>query len=680
MGDALGKVNSNLNDLIQSQGFRDQFALNTRPIQSNVMGQMKDMGKQEASIAKNLNKTEDRIAKLKRQGGGNFITGTLIPLGFTILGGILLITLARMALRKWADAFMPKPEPGTATILGVPIPGLATLKAIGLGVWNFITVGLPNAWDRIKAWWQPIRKKLFGKGGMFSSWTETVNTLRKIAMAMIIGWTKKAIGGVLSFIAPILALVLNCIVPGSGIIVSIVCKLLPEIIAFIATQVALWWSNKKADAEVQLANLKKMDSSKALLSKLKSAGSAVKPLVPAASIPGLETPKGGPGASRKPAAIVRRMRNFAGGQLKATKATQEDELEKENKEAEEGHDAKYGEFKGKSLAKAIAKGDKSLRVVDYLEYGSLGSAFADTAYKKAIEPEVNRIDAWIDVLKKSKRFQGVTGLLYDPVTGWNPGYNVLAEDLRTPIPLEPFARTHEKADIQFGSPGGASEDYIGRMPFTWEQNGTVVTANPIAYELHRAEFIKGMWVALGRMMYNNAKEVDESGHSSWDGAGGIMTDIRDYMKDKDAEWRSYNHLTASRIGERADVNYGDRFQKFLVKFRAGEVKDSENTMETAGQDTMGDAWDRGDLLGVATNYWKGGVELSTTVLSAPAKAVAAVGKTALLVGKKLLGADDKSRREWAYDEKDDGKWHLVNSARRRRNLAQMEQLKKQKVG
>lgn len=95
---------------------------------------------------------------------------------------------------------------------------------------------------------------------------------------------------------------------------------------------------------------------------------------------------------------------------------------------------------------------------------------------------------------------------------------------------------------------------------------------------------------------------------------------------------------------------------------------------------MGDAWDRGDLLGVATNYWKGGVELSTTVLSAPAKAVAAVGKTALLVGKRLLGADDKSRREWAYDEKDDGKWHLVNSARRRRNLAQMEQLKKQKVG
>ncbi len=61
----------------------------------------------------------------------------------------------------------------------------------------------------------------------------------------------------------------------------------------------------------------------------------------------------------------------------------------------------------------------------------------------AIMPQINTLDDYIMKLAKSPRFKNVKGPLYDPNTGWNPGYRVMAADLRSIIPLNPFEALHK---------------------------------------------------------------------------------------------------------------------------------------------------------------------------------------------------------------------------------------------
>ena len=170
-------------------------------IQGGLQKQMKKVDKAEESIHKDLNKTKKGIKQLqdekKKKKGGllGMLLGGVGKVIFTIIGGLILITLARMAIKKWSDTYMPKNDGSTMSIFGIPIPGWSTMKALGLGIWNFITVGLPNYWDRLRRFVGNIKKQLFGKKGIFRDGIETRNTLRKILWAIGIGFAKQKLSG-----------------------------------------------------------------------------------------------------------------------------------------------------------------------------------------------------------------------------------------------------------------------------------------------------------------------------------------------------------------------------------------------------------------------------------------------------------------------------------------------------
>lgn len=165
-----------------------------------------------------MSETEKGIKDLKK-GKGSFLSKLLFgawKMAFIVVGGILLITLARMAFRAWSNKFMPKSDGSKFKIFGLEIPGLGEIKAFGLGIWNTITVGLPNLWDRVKLFFGKIHKQLFGKKGMFRDAIETRNTLRKIAGAFIIGIAKKvAASGPMGWLWKLLGFLLG-LIPGAG--------------------------------------------------------------------------------------------------------------------------------------------------------------------------------------------------------------------------------------------------------------------------------------------------------------------------------------------------------------------------------------------------------------------------------------------------------------------------------
>ena len=170
-------------------------------IQGGLQKQMEKVDKAEASIHKDLNKTKKGIKQLqdekKKKTGGllGMLLGGVGKTIFTIIGGLILITLARMAIKKWSDTYMPTNDGSTMSIFGIPIPGWSTMKALGLGIWNFITVGLPNYWDRLRHFIGNIKKQLFGKKGIFRDGIETRNTLRKVLWAIGIGFAKQKLIG-----------------------------------------------------------------------------------------------------------------------------------------------------------------------------------------------------------------------------------------------------------------------------------------------------------------------------------------------------------------------------------------------------------------------------------------------------------------------------------------------------
>ena len=161
------------------------------------------------------------------------------------LGALILIGLARFAIGKWAKAYMPKSDGSKMTIFGVEIPGWDKMKAIGLGIYNFFTVGVKNQYMRLKHFIGRIKESMFGKKGAFRDATETKNTLRKIGIAYLIGATKKVSGKIFGAVAA----VLSFFFPAAGPVLSIITKWFPLIYSFVTTQIMLMWSNHKADVE-----------------------------------------------------------------------------------------------------------------------------------------------------------------------------------------------------------------------------------------------------------------------------------------------------------------------------------------------------------------------------------------------------------------------------------------------
>ena len=182
--------------LINDEKFKQNFLLDYKPIQKQVQNQMFGIDQEEMKTKKDLSETEQGINDIKR-GKGSFLSKLLFgawKMAFIVAGGILLRTSTRLGFRAWSNNFMPKSDGSKFKIFGLEIPGLGEIKAFGLGIWNTITVGLPNLWNRVKNFFGKIHKQLFGKKGMFRDAIETRNTLRKIGAAFIIGLSTKATG------------------------------------------------------------------------------------------------------------------------------------------------------------------------------------------------------------------------------------------------------------------------------------------------------------------------------------------------------------------------------------------------------------------------------------------------------------------------------------------------------
>ena len=221
-------------------------------IQGGLQKQMQKVDNTESTISKDLTKTKKGINQLKRKASGKksggvlgaLMGGPIGVLAFTLVGGLILITLARMALSKWSDTYMPKKDGSKASVFGVPIPGWDTIKAVGLGIWNFIKIGLPNWWDRFKNFISNIKKTLFGKKGMFKDAIETKYTLIKIFAALVIANTQK-LGGIF---VKLLFKALSYI-PFVGPVFGFLADFGPMIYTFVATQLMLLFTGKAASVE-----------------------------------------------------------------------------------------------------------------------------------------------------------------------------------------------------------------------------------------------------------------------------------------------------------------------------------------------------------------------------------------------------------------------------------------------
>jgi len=129
---------------------------------------MTAIDRDEHAISRDLEETERGIRRLKRRPRKNLILSLLNPMNliFTVVGALILITLTRMAIRKWRKTYMPEPDGSKLAIFGIPIPGWDMIKAFAIGVRNFILVGLPNMFDTLKMYFGKLHRRLFGRKGI----------------------------------------------------------------------------------------------------------------------------------------------------------------------------------------------------------------------------------------------------------------------------------------------------------------------------------------------------------------------------------------------------------------------------------------------------------------------------------------------------------------------------------
>ena len=363
-------------------------------IQGGLQKQMKKIDKTESSISKDLNSTKKGIKSLKQKNKGPGLLGLMLggiaPIAFTIIGGLILITLARLAIKKWADTYMPPKDGSTMRIFGIPIPGWDTMKSIGLGIWNFVTVGLPNQFDKLKHFVGNVKAQLFGKKGALRDSIETKNTLRKIIGALIIantkkygGWLLKILGFALSFI------------PGVGPIAKFIIEFAPVLYTFISTQIMLLWSNNKANAErsakAQAANQIATSQSqiKHFRSVLLTNAKGVKPFKGQMNvIQGLQTSKRGNGKLPTKGAIMRSVPVHHNKNYDNAKDIQKEKMEKSKEGAEKDVDERLKSKNSGDLLVTIH--NASQKFADELKYiqiarmqGNASPKLIEAMYKKA---------------------------------------------------------------------------------------------------------------------------------------------------------------------------------------------------------------------------------------------------------------------------------------------------------
>ena len=134
-------------------------------------------------------------------------------------------------MKWWADTYLPNND-GEDSVMGMKIPGFAMMKQMGLGLWNFFTIGLPELWNRLTLWSSELNDKLFGEEGMFSSLEDTKITIKKILFAIIKGKTKKLTKGafaVLDKVVGWIAKPLNVWIPGAGVVLIVIVKIIEEL-------------------------------------------------------------------------------------------------------------------------------------------------------------------------------------------------------------------------------------------------------------------------------------------------------------------------------------------------------------------------------------------------------------------------------------------------------------------
>ena len=135
MVDTIGMINGNLQNTLKDKKVSKSFMLNYDPLQKGIQKQMEKIDSSHAKIHKDTLATEKGIASIKkgkkRPGFLSLLLGGITPILFIALGGIIIVALMRLALKKWSDTYMPKPSGNKTTIFGIPIPGWDTIKAIG---------------------------------------------------------------------------------------------------------------------------------------------------------------------------------------------------------------------------------------------------------------------------------------------------------------------------------------------------------------------------------------------------------------------------------------------------------------------------------------------------------------------------------------------------------------------
>lgn len=249
VSNTLGKVHENINKLIKSKSFSGHFKVNYNLVQNKVNGELQKTQKEEMQANKDLDKTEGQITKMRRSSGSSFVTsmifgGPLATLMFTVVGGLILIALVRVAWRSWKKKYMPETDKKKFTIFGIAIPGVNQIKAFLLGIYNFIRVGIPNSLDRFKGFFKRVYEALWGKNGCIRNVDMIWITIKKLVFAWIIGQTKKVVGG---WLTKILLRVAK-LIPGWGTAIAFIAELAPELYVFISTQLMLYWQNKNAEA------------------------------------------------------------------------------------------------------------------------------------------------------------------------------------------------------------------------------------------------------------------------------------------------------------------------------------------------------------------------------------------------------------------------------------------------
>ena len=631
----IGKVHQNVQKQLGNKKFRNGFTMDFNKIQGGLQKQMKKVDKTENQIYKDLNTTKKGIKELKdKQKKGKGLLGMLLGgvgmVIFTVIGGLILITLARMAFRKWSATYMPKNDGSTMSIFGIPIPGWSTMKALGLGIWNFITVGLPNYWDRLCNFIGNIKKQLFGKKGIFRDGIETRNTLRKIGLAILIGFAKKKLSGPL---VKILSFAISFI-PGVGPICQLLVKFVPAVLTFIATQVMLHWSNGKAAAERKAQDdaANQMATGKSQVKHFRSVllanAKGVKPFKGQLNaIQGLQTSSRKGGKVPSKGAIMRYVPTHTNKNFDKASDIQDKKLDQDEKNAEKDIDERIKSNKKDDLLVKLnanvgqmhnavqehmkewmEKTGRSHTAEEWRQARQIAEEKArQAAFANTIVPQMNALDKYIIQLSKSQRFKNVKGPLYDPNTGWNPGYRVYASDLRSIIPLRPFEALHKTADVYFGNPADAEADSIGFMPFTWMQDGVKLSVHPINYELERAKGIRKIYEAL-------MTRLGRSGVQAWGAEQGLKI-IKSYTED----WLAWNRALTAKYEKPDDVLFKDRFGRFLKKLRAGKIQGKDNNLETAknqAQGKLAETWDD-----MSTNAKWGTAMLAATAVSPLAGAV-----------------------------------------------------------